>query len=77
MDLDGFNDNYLNNFHDRISQENKSVFSLGDFNIHLLKYDKHAPTNEFLNSLSSYMFLPHIVQPTRIRITSKTLIIFS
>ena len=74
MDLDGFNDNYLNSFHDRISQENKSVFSLGDFNIHLLKYDKHAPTNEFLNSLSSYMFLPHIVQPTRISTTSKTLI---
>ena len=39
-----------------------------------MKYDKHAPTNEFLDSLSSHMFLPHIVQPTRISTTYKTLI---
>ena len=51
-----------------------NVFLLGDFNVDLLKYDKHAPTNEFLDSLSSHMFLPHIVQPTRISTTSKTLI---
>ena len=74
MDLDEFNDNYLNTLLDKISKENKSVFLLGDFNVDLLKYDKHAPTNEFLDSLSSHMFLPHIVQPTRISTTSKTLI---
>ena len=51
-----------------------NVFLLGDFNIDLLKYDKHAPTNEFLDSLSSHMFLPHIVQPSRISVTFKTLI---
>ena len=73
-DLDEFNDNYLNTLLDKISKENKSVFLLGDFNVDLLKYDKHAPTNEFLDSLSSRMFLPHIVQPTRISTTSKTLI---
>ena len=74
MDLDEFNDNYLNTLLDKISKENKSVFLLGDFNVDLLKYDKHAPTNEFLHSLSSHMFLPHIVQPIRISNTSKTLI---
>ena len=74
MDLDEFNDNYLNTLLDKISKENKSVFLLGDFNVDLLKYDKHAPTNAFLDSLSSHMFLPHIVQPTRISTTSKTLI---
>ena len=74
MDLDEFNDNYLNTLLDKSSKENKSVFLLGDFNVDLLKYDKHAPTNEFLESLSSHMFLPHIVQPTRISTTSKTLI---
>ena len=74
MDLDEFNDNYLNILHDKLSKENKCVFLLGDFNIELLKYDKHAPTNEFLDSLSSHTFLPHIDQPTRISITSKTLI---
>ena len=60
MDLDKFNDNYLNTLLDKISKENKSVFLLGDFNVDLLKYDKHAPTNEFLDSLSSHMFL-HIL----------------
>ena len=29
---------------------------------------------EFLDFLSSYLFLPHITQPTRIRDTGKTLI---
>ena len=74
MDLDEFNDNYLNTLLDKISKENKSVFLLGEFHVDLLKFDKHAPTNEFLDSLSSHMFLPHIVQPTRISTTSKTLI---
>ena len=45
MDLDEFNDNYLNTLLDKISKENKSVFCLDDFNVDLLKYDKHAPTN--------------------------------
>ena len=39
-----------------------------------MKYDNHHSTNEFLDSLSSHLFLPHITQPTRIRDTSKTLI---
>ena len=70
MDLN----NYLNTLLDKISTENKSVFLLANFNFDLLKYDKHAPANEFLDSLSSHMFLPHIAQPTRISTTSKTLI---
>ena len=74
MNLDEFNDNYLNNLLDKIFKENKSVFLLCDFNIDLLKDDKHAPTEKFLDLLSSHMFLPHIVQPTRISTTSKTLI---
>ena len=73
MDLDEFNDNYLNILLDKLSKENKCVFLLGDFNIDLSKYDKHAPTNEFLDSVSSHTFLPHINQPTIIIITSKTL----
>ena len=74
MDLDEFNDNYLNTLLDKSSKENKSVFLLGDFNGDLLKYDKHSPTNELLNSLTPHMFLPHIVQPSRISTTSKILI---
>ena len=74
MDLNEFNGNHLNTLLDKISKENKSVFLLGNFNVDLWKYNKHALTNEFLDSLSSHMFLPHIIQQTRISTTSKTLI---
>ena len=74
MDLNEFNDYYLNNLLDKLSKENKTVFLLGDFNIDLLNYDQHSLTNELLDSLSSHMLLPHIVQPTRIRNNCKTLI---
>ena len=70
MDLDEFNDSYLNPLLDKISNESKTIFLLGDFNMDLVKYDHHAPTNEFLDSLSSQMFLPHI-QLTRVTCNSK------
>ena len=37
MDLDKFNDSYLNTLLDKISKENKSVFFLGDFNVDLFE----------------------------------------
>ena len=58
----------------KLLKENKTAFLLGGFNIDLLNYDQHSPTNEFPDSLSSRMLLPHIVQPTRIRNNSKSLI---
>ena len=45
MDLNGFNDYYINNLLDKLSKENKTVFLLGDFNIDLLNYDQHSLTN--------------------------------
>ena len=74
MDLNEFNDYYLNELLNKLSSENKSVILLGDFNVNLMKYDNHPSANEFLDSLPSHMFLPHIIQPTRIRDSSKTLI---
>ena len=47
---------------------------LGDFNKNLLNYEQDTSTNEFLDSLSCHLFLPHILQPTRVRSNSKTLI---
>ena len=38
----------------------------------MLNYDIHPPTNEFLDSLSSHYFLPHILQPSRVTTNSKT-----
>ena len=40
MDLDEFNDNFLNTLLDKISKKNKSVFLLADINVDPLKYDK-------------------------------------
>ena len=73
MDLNEFNDYYLNELLHKLPSENKSVILLGDFNVDLMKCDNHL-INEFLDSLSSHLFLPHITQPTRIRDSSKTLI---
>ena len=49
MQLNEFNDYYINNLLDKLSKENKTVFLLGDFNIDLLNYDQHSLTNEFLD----------------------------
>ena len=73
MDLTDFNSSYLNSLLEKISKQ-KSVFLLGDFNINLMNYIVHNPTNGFLDSLASNSFLPYILQPTRISSHSKTLI---
>ena len=52
MDLNEFNDYYINNFLDKLSKENETVFLLGDFNIDLLNYDQHSLTNQFLDFLA-------------------------
>ena len=46
---------------------------MGDFNLDLLHYDDHAPTQEFMDSLFSHMFFPLITRPTRITSHSATL----
>ena len=74
MNINEFNDDYLNELLDKLSKENKTIFLLGDFNINLLNYDIHSPSNKFLDSLSSHNFLPHILQPSRVTTDSKTLI---
>ena len=77
MGLIEFNHYYFDPLLEKFAKEQKTVFLLRGFNVDLLKYERHKPTNEFLDSLPSNMFLPHIVQPTRIT-HSKTLIdIFS
>ena len=73
MDLHDFNTNYLNSLLDKVSKEQKSVFLLGDFNVNLLNYNNHNPTNEFLDSLASNSFLPYILQPTKLTSHSKIL----
>ena len=64
VDLNEFNDYYVNILLDKLSKENKILFLLGDSNVDLLNYDQRSATNEFLESLYCHMLLPHIVQPT-------------
>ena len=45
-----------------------------DFNLSLLQYNYHVPTQEFIDSLFSHAFLPLISNPTRLTSYSATLI---
>ena len=73
MDVTEFN-NILNNLLKKINQEQKQVFLLGDFNIDLMHYNEHKPKNEFLHSLASNSYLQYIIQPSRHKSHSRTLI---
>ena len=48
MDVIEFND-HLNQMLEKVSKEQKQIFLYGDFNINLLNYNIHQPTNDFLN----------------------------
>ena len=67
-----FNDDYLNELLDKWSEEQKTIFLFGGFN--LLNYDIHPLNNEFLHSRSSHDFLSHILQPIRVTNNFKTLV---
>ena len=74
MDLNDFNFNDLINLLDKVFKEQKSVFLLGDFNVNLVNYNNHNPTNEFLGTVASNSFVPYILQLTQLTSHSKTLI---
>ena len=74
MDILDFKNNYLSEIFEIVSKGRKQVFLLGDFNINLLNYNDHQPTNDSLDSLASNSFIPYILHPTRITSYSKTLI---
>ena len=44
MYLIDFNSNYLNKL-ENISKEQNPIFLLGDFDVNLLNYNEHNPTN--------------------------------
>jgi len=52
----------------------QTVYILGDFNIDLLKYETHLPTENYVNMLFSNSFFPLITKPTRITDHTATLI---
>ena len=47
-----------------LSEKNKEIVLLGDFNIDLLKYEKDHNTEDFLDQKYSTSLVPHITSPT-------------
>ena len=74
MDLTDFTENYLNQLMAKMAGNKNNIFLLGDFNIDLMKNDIDTSTSTFLDLLTSNLFVPHIIHPTRITPNSKTLI---
>ena len=72
-DLDLFISNLLE-IQGKISNENKTSYLTGDYNINLLNFGTHTKTNEFIDAVISEGFLPYILKPTRVTDTSATLI---
>ena len=74
MDLEEFNNEYLIPFMEILDKENKNKYLMGDFNVDLLKIEDDINSSIFFDILTSNFFVPHIIHPTRITVTTKTLI---
>ena len=68
-----FIDNFDNIF-SLISKDKKHCYVMRDFNLDLLRYNHHVPTQEFIDSLFSHVFLPLISNPTCLTSCSATLV---
>ena len=58
LNVNEFNDDYVNELLDELSKENRTIFLLCNLNIYLLKFDPHPATNEFLNLFLSHFLFP-------------------
>ena len=56
---------YLDNCLKILNNENKEIYSCGDFNTDLLKIESVSLYQDYYNLLCSFGLLPHIIQPTR------------
>lgn len=73
VNLDSFYDE-LTRVLNKINDESKPCYIMGDYNIDLLKYDTVSKINDFVNLIFSNGFLPVIDRPTRVTEHSATLI---
>ena len=72
-DIDLFN-TYMSELLSKIKSERKYVSCLGDYNISLLNYYTHGPTQEFADLMYSHSLFPCITKPTRVTAKSASLI---
>ena len=68
-DIFDFNSKFLEILN-KVRNENKLVYIMGDFNVNLLNADTHNPSAEFLEMFYANGFLPLITKPTRIQNTA-------
>ena len=65
---------YLEKTLNHITKSKKTCALLGDFNADLINYGTHAGITSFYDLISSHGFRPLILQPTRLRTKTGTLI---
>ena len=65
---------YMETAFTEMNKDKYNIFIMGDFNIHLLQYDTHNSTNDFLNSMISHSFLSYVLQLTGVTDHSATII---
>ena len=72
-DINMFN-GHMSELLTKIKSERKYVSCLGEYNISLLNYDTHGPTQEFADLMYSHSLFPCITKPTRVTAKSASLI---
>ena len=73
-EVSDFTNKFITPFLDKLSNENKDIMIMGDFNINLITYNDDKNTGNFLDTMFSQSFLPYITTPTRITRNTKTFI---
>ena len=64
----------LENIIKKLNENKYDVYIMGDINIDFMKYCSHSKTEDYLDMLYSYNFIPLITKPTRITDHTSTLI---
>ena len=65
MDPGEFNGVHPHDVLEKLSNENKTVILMADFNVDLLKYDSNIDSSTFLYKMYSSFLLPYISSPSR------------
>ena len=66
MEVNKFNSLFLNTLSENLlSEKNKEIVLLDDFNIDLLKCEKDHYAADFLDQMYSTSLVPHMTSPTR------------
>ena len=72
--VETFIDTFFRKSLQHITKSKKKCIFAGDFNVDLIKYGENKIVDDFYDELSSHGFRPLILQPTRVRSGSLSLI---